>query len=325
MALQQKLDAAGKGASYTYHANGTLATRTWARGVVAAYTHNALGELTGISYSGEPAGQQTPAVSLLRDAKGRLATVGGGYDFREYQWRADGRLEREVSPLGTLLYGYDAAGRRTGYAFADGAAGYATWGGWGYETETGRLSGVSTPEGWIAQSYDPATGAPLAWGGGGYAESYARDGLGRVVSVTGSAVGIAGHDADVTRTYAYNGKGQRETLAEESGETWHFDYNQRGEVKEGKKKLVAAALPGMKRGYQYDAIGNRTELKVNGLDNNWLANALNQIESRNVEGMVHVTGKAASAPAQVTVAAEADEIPYKPSVTPVGAGAGESF
>ena len=71
MALQQKLDAANKGAVYAYEARGPLLTREWARlkagsttvKVTATYTHNALGELTGISYNDGT----TAAVTLARE------------------------------------------------------------------------------------------------------------------------------------------------------------------------------------------------------------------------------------------------------------------
>jgi YD repeat-containing protein len=48
--LQQKKDAAGKGATYTYDAAGRLATRTWARGPSATYQYNTAGELRLTDY-----------------------------------------------------------------------------------------------------------------------------------------------------------------------------------------------------------------------------------------------------------------------------------
>ena len=239
-----------------------------------------------------------------------------------FQWRADGRLDREVfADGGALLYGYDAAGRRTGYAFADGTAGgYATWGGWGYDAVTGRLSGVSTPERWVDQSYHPATGQVGTTTVGGatampLAIERSYDGLGRVDRMR--LLRGEGGVPDLARTYAYNDKGKRETLAEESGETWHFDYNKRGEVKQGVKVSGTLAFEATNREYRYDAIGNRTELKVGSLAfNDWTANALNQIESREVEGKQYVTGKAAT-PALVTVTAQAETGANAPTVDPV--------
>ena len=317
MALQQKKDAAGKGAAYTYNADGTLQTRTWARGVVATYTHNALGELTGISYS-----DGTPAVALARNADGRLASVADGAGVRGYQWRSDGRLDREALADGSgLLYGYDAAGRRTSYAWWDAAAaGYATWGGWSYDGATGRLSEVSTPEGRIEQSYEPATGAPSKWFFGpetspNYSETYVRDGLGRVSSVTASAAGITGHDANAVRGYTYNEKGQRDKATDETPNVWNYGYNSRGEVKSGEKKADSTLFPGLKREYEYDTIGNRTRLKVGTLANNeWTPNERNQINSREVDGKQYVTGNAAPAPVVVSATVAADQPPNAPTV-----------
>lgn len=51
--------ADGLGSSYTYTPDGRLATRTWARGIVTAYSYDAGGALTNTVYS-----DSTPAISL---------------------------------------------------------------------------------------------------------------------------------------------------------------------------------------------------------------------------------------------------------------------
>ena len=123
--------------------------------------------------------------------------------------------------------------------------------------------------------------------------------------------------------YTYNGKGQRNTLSEETQAVWKYDYNSRGEVKEGEKFYGPSPFAGTKRGYKYDAIGNRKELKVGTLDfNPWTANALNQLTSRDVEGKQYVLGRAAPAPALLGVTAQADNAPNAPSVT-VARGPGD--
>jgi YD repeat-containing protein len=109
MALQQKKDAAGQGASYEYDPAGWLKKRTWARGVSATYAHNVLGELTGIDYS-----DATPDVTLTRDAEGRVTAVGDGTGGWSYGYDASGRLEREVHAASgdALIFQRDEAGRR---------------------------------------------------------------------------------------------------------------------------------------------------------------------------------------------------------------------
>lgn len=116
MALQQKLDAAGKGALYTYDPKGSLGTREWARvkagsttvKVAATYTHNGLGELAGISYNDGT----TAGVTLGRDGSGRMVTIHDGTGARTFGYNGAGLLEEEA--LGTwakLGRVYDAFGR----------------------------------------------------------------------------------------------------------------------------------------------------------------------------------------------------------------------
>ena len=52
----------------------------------------------------------------------------------------------------------------------------------------------------------------------------------------------------------------------------------------------------MSYGYAYDAIGNRTQTQVNGANATYVANALNQYQSRDVPGRAEVQGDVASAP-----------------------------
>ena len=142
---------------------GWLATRKWARGgnITATYSHNRLGELTGISYSGGlPGDVPTPNVTIARDNQGRVTGVTDGAGNWSYGYDAAGRLEREtnVTSGNALIYGRDNTGRRTGYSFWDtGSGSWATWGGWGYDAVKGRLNGVDTPEGWISQDYESGT------------------------------------------------------------------------------------------------------------------------------------------------------------------------
>ena len=98
MALQQKLDATAKGATYSYDPRGPLAVREWARlrpgsateKVTTTYTHNRAGELNGMTYN-----DGTLPVSLTRDGSGRIASIADGTGSRNFAYDDAGRLVEE--------------------------------------------------------------------------------------------------------------------------------------------------------------------------------------------------------------------------------------
>jgi YD repeat-containing protein len=131
--LTQKLDAANKGATYTYTPAGQLATRTWARGVATTYDYDPVtGSLTDVDYS-----DATPDVVNTYDRMGRqLSSVALGvvtntfaYDpaslhltTETWQGLVTDTLTRSTDSLGRnsgfqtlggmdLDYAYDATGR----------------------------------------------------------------------------------------------------------------------------------------------------------------------------------------------------------------------
>ena len=64
--VTNKVYADGKGPRYDYTPEGKLATRTWARGIVTTYSHDANGALTNTVYS-----DSTPAITLAYNRAGR--------------------------------------------------------------------------------------------------------------------------------------------------------------------------------------------------------------------------------------------------------------
>lgn len=301
MALQKKLDASvpvGKGAGYTYDPRGPLATRTWARGVVSTYTHNALGELKAIVYSGGPPGAPyTPNVSITRDATGRITQILDG-SVRTFEYDDKGRLMEERGSTATLTRGYDTAGRETtmglwGEPNGTGSGAWATWQGTDFDPTTGAVKGLTTPEGRMEMSYTSGTRLASGWTLHGAQMTRVSDKFGRVESVTTSP--SAG--APVARTYGYDQNNRRDHLEDETGRYWKYSYDLRSQVVKGEKKLGGVDLPGLKREYEYDAIGNRVKLTVNGIDNKWFVTGLNQFEKRNVEGKQYLTGTANAAAA----------------------------
>ena len=64
--MTNKVYADGKGPCYTYTADGKLASRTWARGIVTTYSYDGWGNLVETTYSDD-----TPTVTVDYDALGR--------------------------------------------------------------------------------------------------------------------------------------------------------------------------------------------------------------------------------------------------------------
>lgn len=141
----------------------------------------------------------------------------------------------------TLTRGYDAAGCAQGLSlWADGSfylngtpGAWAGWQGWDYDPNTGRVAGLSMPEGHMALGC--TAGVPLAgaWTLNGARMARVADGLGRTTSVAGSV----GAEAAEARTYTYDTHNRRDKLEDEMGRAWKYDYDGRGQVIKGEKKL----------------------------------------------------------------------------------------
>lgn len=302
-ALQTKKDAANAGPVYEYDPRGWLSKRTLVRtqsgggALFALYSYNRMGELTGINYN-----DATPDVTISRDNKGRISAVtdgGGGWTY-SYDPNT-GLLERETNTAtgSAVIYQRDSAGRRTGYSYWDkntSAPRWATWGGWGYDPVTGRLNGISTPEGWISQSYETGTDRPSSVAFSGLQSTRGYDALGRLKSTSLTTAGFSAPDPALTRTYVYNALGQRQTVTEETGDFWEYSYNSRNEVTGGAKKRGASILPGRQYSYNFDVIGNRTQWGLSPSPNGRMHNALNQPISGSNSNYVTVVGKADDAP-----------------------------
>jgi hypothetical protein len=124
--LQQKLDAAGQGATYTYDATGRMATRAWARSVGTTYSYNLADEVRFIDYS-----DTTPDVTITHTSDGKTASVSDGTGARYYGYTGERLVAETHGSGGSLVYTHDVAGRRTGYALWGNNGGTPQWVAWG--------------------------------------------------------------------------------------------------------------------------------------------------------------------------------------------------
>ena len=319
--LAQKLDAVGRGASYTYWPSGLLESRTWARGAGTAYEFNEAGELKDITYT-DTDGVVTPPVHFDYDELGHLDGVTDAAGTHALEYDAEGQLKSDTMGAPGVLAG---VGLEVRYVAGRFASLHATLGGapllgagqtFGYETTTGRMNSVTDGTHTATYGYRPGTdwletttisraGVPAT------VTTRTPDALGRL----GTIATTRGGAVKESHTWRYNAAGQRDRDTLGDGSYWAYSYNERGEVIGGAKHFSAtqpeygnAAVGGHGYGYRFDPIGNRTRTMVNGRAAAYGANELNQYTSREVPGAVDVLGSAdAGAVVSVAVGAGATQ------------------
>ena len=258
----------GKGPEYTYTPNGSLATRTWARGVVTTYSYDGWNSLTNTAYS-----DGTPAISLAYDAMGRQvsATDAAGTTVTAYN-----NYGEVISETTTGLYNKslirhrDAYGRDLGYTIDNSRKSIVE-----YEADTARMKRVMMAGAWFTYYYLPGTDlkSRLQYGGSGsayYTYEQSRDLLtqvrnhinGGVISQYDYVNDAAGRRTAITRS----GSMMSETRTDAYG------YNDRSELTNAVKNAESAE----EYAYQYDDIGNRLSSLDIGTNRTYTANALNQ-------------------------------------------------
>ncbi len=323
--VHEKVYPGGCKRACTYHADGQVATRTWARlaggqPLVTTYHYHPSGELWKILYSDS---DSTPDVEILVDRLGRPASVtdGGGTTGIVYLSEAP-LLSAENYPAGhawlpnvSILQGWDPARRQKGVEAA-GGAGAVTWVGGEkvfdamahheYDQVTGQLAGVARHGGTLAHHYQYAPGTDLikdvVHQNQGPSQTIAtefrrHDGAGRLYAiVTRNAAGTTLQ----RHSYRHDSAGRRTRASREDGAYWAYGYNERGEVTAGKKHLPdGTPLAGHQFEYAFDGLGNRVSAKSGGDQTGhglrsitYTPNALNQYEEIDTPGSFDVIGRA---------------------------------
>ncbi|MEI6809845.1 MAG: RHS repeat-associated core domain-containing protein, partial [bacterium] len=258
--LTNKVYADGKGPGYTYTADGKLATRTWARGVVTTYSWDSLGQMTNIDYS-----SSAPNVSFAFNRIGQQTTITDGTGSRAFTYNDQLQLAAETNALAGIQRGYDSLGRSSGFSLADGS--YAVQ--YSY-SGVGRFAGISSTvngqsNGW-QYSYLPDSELIVGWNNGVVSVSKSYDPSRNLII---EILNQAGSNVISRFQYSNDQLGRRTQRIDNSSATNSFGYNTRSE-------LTAAAMGTNNYGYQYDPIGNRITATNNAEVLTYLANALNQ-------------------------------------------------
>ena len=301
------------GPTYTYTAAGRLQTRTWARLVggsplVTTYAYNAVGDRTGIDYSGS-----TPDVAFTYDRLGRIATVVDAAGTRTMTYTDDGQPDT-TTYAGGILAGlalhaaYDTLGRRASLAASQAGEDRATTL-YTYD-DASRLASVSDGTrtftyGYLANS--ALVGTLTVNNGTANVMTTTReyDKVNRLLSIRASRLRhveqTVVEQTVSSHTYAHNSADQRVRADLADGSHWLYEYDALGQVTAGARYWSNGDIvAGQSFGYAFDDIGNRQTGGRADSPSTYTANALNQYTQRTVPARAEILGEA-DADATVTV------------------------
>ncbi|CAM2982059.1 LamG-like jellyroll fold domain-containing protein [Rariglobus hedericola] len=293
--LESKLHDDGKGPDYTYTSAGRRETRTWARttsggqDIVTTYGNDNAGRLLTISYS-----DGTPNVMHTYDRLGRYDTTtdAAGTLTRSY---SNGYLEDEVytgtglltglqidrtfetsalhrpwklgaTSMTEIVYAYDDAGRLGSVSQAGMSASI------GYSLNTQLHQSTSITNNSVQRSY----------------QHKIIDNLGRIASVALRS-SYSGSVLD-SRAYTYNALNQRIRSELVNGRRWAYGYDSLGQIEFAEKRMSddTTVQAGYSFSYDYDDIGNRSVVTVNGRSADYFADSLNRYIERDVPGVLDI-------------------------------------
>ena len=145
-ALTNKVFADGTGIAYDYTPDGRLASRTWARGVMANYTYDGWGNITNVIYS-----DGTPSVAFSYDVIGRQTSVTDAVGVTTFTYDDSGAcIQEEVHGLYSkvIVRHRDGFGRGEGYSIDNVRMTEID-----YEENSGRIYKMKAGDAWISYSY----------------------------------------------------------------------------------------------------------------------------------------------------------------------------
>jgi RHS repeat-associated protein len=283
--LDTLTDPLGRILSFAYDAAGRVTRRTLPDGRQIAYAYDANGNLASLTPPGRPAHVFR---YTARDQTGEYQpppVAGTGSTLYEYDLDQD--LTRVTRPDGqTLDFGYDGAGRLRTLTLPTGQLGY------GYDTSTGKLTGITAQDAALAYTYNGALLTGTAWTGsvtGQVDRSYDNDFRVTSLSVNGANPIAFEYDADslltkagdlaltrsgqnslltgmalanVTDTYAYNGFAAVTAYDAKYNTTsllrFEYAYDKLGRVTQ-KKEIRGGTT--VTFSYGYDTAGRLVEVK----------------------------------------------------------------
>lgn len=272
--LNSKVDASGATTSFKYDYDGLLIRTTLARTVngqplTVTYGYDNANRLTSVNYS-----DNTPDVVRTYFRDGPLSGVTDALGTRSFTRLPTLEPLSEVLTGGAGLYGgititqsYQNAGdpgpvlpgRWSGLAMNNGYAQSAVY------DQQGRLDRLTSGQDVFRYGYLGQSDVVSSLAG-------VRSGVTNLVRTLGFGVGLRlSSVSNVTpvSTFAVNYPerdllGRIKRMDQNDGTSWHYQYNDRGEVTHGQKKAQGTVFPGLTSSYAYDPIGNRREVGFGG-------------------------------------------------------------
>ncbi len=252
----------GSSEGWTRDSQGKPTAWTSRRGKVVAFEHDAAGRITRKSYAdGSSAVYRYDPSGKLTEAEDALGITSFTYNEHEY-------LTRVAYPSNRwLTFTYDSIGRRTA---SEDQTGHRVE--YHYDASS-RLNRISSASGDIVTYTFDALGrlARQTSGNGVYAE-HTYDPAGRLLSLVNHLPG----GAELSRfAYTYDRRGRRTAMQTHYG-IWTYTYDAAGQLTRAVLTSTNAAIPNQDLTYEYDALGNRLRTRVNGVEEEYRANNLNQ-------------------------------------------------
>jgi RHS repeat-associated protein len=301
--VQQKLDGASMGPSFTYDTQGRLESRINAETSEATvWQYNLAGSPIAIGPR-----------SFQYDAKGRLSSVSsdsseGDPYSHTITYASDQSSVTDTSTSGDEVTSYfDLLGRKTGVRYGYGGQTIID-DKWNYSTSSMVQSINHNPAlaswGNVTLEYKPSTDwlEKVRFNNANLLTTRTPDALWRLKKThTTRGDGTTPLPTSLGKFEyeygAFNGevrqRNKRAAATLGNDAKWKYGYNDRGEVTSGSKKWWGGTeepVAGAQFAYNFDAIGNRTSTTVNGQNATYTSNSLNQYESRTVPGAVDVSG-----------------------------------
>jgi RHS repeat-associated protein len=283
--LIKRTDALGKVETYAYDANSNLIKSTDRKGQVTTYQYDANDRLVSTTYA------DGKVVTSAFDDENRLISLNDtAPEAGQHNFTYDllGRLTKESTPRGTVIYAYDVLGRRTSlkvnnqravtYSYDDSdrlttiTEGNETFG-FSYD-QLDRRAGITLPNGIsTAYSYDAAgrlTGMKYSKGGTVLRDlTYGYDEINRRTAYSGNTAPAPRDTA--TDTATVNALNQ---YTSRNGKPVSHDDNANQTINnavwDARDRLVSLSGPNFTASFTYDAMGKRTSKTINGQTKTYL-------------------------------------------------------
>jgi RHS repeat-associated protein len=252
----------GSSEGWTRDSQGKPTSWTSRRGKIVAFEHDAGGRITRKGYA------DGSSVVYRYDGQGRLAEAEDAYGITSFTYDEHEYLTRVTYPGNRwLALTYDTAGRRTA---SEDQTGHRVE--YRYDASS-RISRISTASGDIASyTYDTLGRLSRQTSGNGVYAEHTYDPVGRLLSLVNH---LPNGDVLSRFAYTYDRRGRRTAMQTHYG-VWVYTYNEAGQLTRAVLSSTNVAIPDQDLAYEYDALGNRIRTRINGVEEEYHANNLNQ-------------------------------------------------